>query len=128
MILLSDLKNAPFDASTAARKVLDRFARPVVVVSDVFWRTRFGSRDDVLDQSLTIGGVRHRVIGVMLVAAMLLQLLLDTKRILIRARNLEPCGIPADAATHISQESLRRARWLLDACRKRVRKRIRPCE
>jgi predicted permease len=37
----------------------------VVVVSDVFWRTRFGSREDVLDQSLTIGGVRHRVIGVM---------------------------------------------------------------
>ena len=31
VILLSDLKNAPFDASTAARKVLDRFARPVVV-------------------------------------------------------------------------------------------------
>jgi predicted permease len=37
----------------------------VVVVSDAFWRTRFGSREDVLDQSLTIGGVRHRVIGVM---------------------------------------------------------------
>ena len=31
VILLSDLKNAPFDASTAARKVLDRFARPMVV-------------------------------------------------------------------------------------------------
>jgi diguanylate cyclase (GGDEF)-like protein len=31
VILLSDLKNAPFDASTAARKVLDRFASPLVV-------------------------------------------------------------------------------------------------
>jgi predicted permease len=37
----------------------------VVVVSDAFWRTRFGSRADVLDQDLTIGGVKHRVIGVM---------------------------------------------------------------
>jgi putative ABC transport system permease protein len=67
--------NAAYFGILGVRPVLGRTHSPdedriggdnaVVVVSDVFWRTRFGSRDDVLDQSLTIGGVRHRVIGVM---------------------------------------------------------------
>lgn len=37
----------------------------VVVIGDSFWRTRFGSRSDVLGQVVTIAGVRHTVIGVM---------------------------------------------------------------
>jgi len=37
----------------------------VVVISDAFWRARFGARPDVLGEGVVIGGVRHAVIGVM---------------------------------------------------------------
>ena len=67
--------NAPYFDILGVRSALGRTFTPdedrvggdnaVAVVSDAFWRTRFGSRPDVLDQGLTINGVRHRVIGVM---------------------------------------------------------------
>lgn len=37
----------------------------VAVLSNRLWRTRFGSRADVIDQSIRLNGVSHRVIGVM---------------------------------------------------------------
>ena len=38
---------------------------PVVVLSDAFWRRRFGGRPDAIGQLLEVDRVRHEVIGVM---------------------------------------------------------------
>ena len=37
----------------------------VVVIGDALWRGRFGADPDILQRSLDIDGVRHRVVGVM---------------------------------------------------------------
>ena len=39
-------------------------AQPVVVLSDEFWRDRFGSDPAVIGQGLTLDGVAHEIIGV----------------------------------------------------------------
>jgi putative ABC transport system permease protein len=40
-------------------------AEPVVVLSDGLWRRRFGGREDVIAQLLTIDGLPTRVVGIM---------------------------------------------------------------
>ena len=40
-------------------------AAPVVLISDLLWRNRFGSRSDVLGETLTIDGRAHTIIGIM---------------------------------------------------------------
>jgi putative ABC transport system permease protein len=37
----------------------------VVILSDGFWRARFGARPDILEQTMTLNGVTHRIVGVM---------------------------------------------------------------
>jgi putative ABC transport system permease protein len=37
----------------------------VVILSDGFWRARFGARADILDQTMTLNGITHRIVGVM---------------------------------------------------------------
>jgi putative ABC transport system permease protein len=45
----------------------DRVGGPsaVVIVSDALWRNRFGAARDVIGQLVTVGGVKHSIIGVM---------------------------------------------------------------
>jgi putative ABC transport system permease protein len=45
----------------------DRIGGPsaVVVLSDRMWRTRFGASANVIGRTLTIGGVKHSIVGVM---------------------------------------------------------------
>jgi predicted permease len=43
----------------------DQPDRNVVVISDAFWRTRFGARPDILDQAMVLDGVSNKIIGVM---------------------------------------------------------------
>ncbi|MEM1181536.1 MAG: ABC transporter permease, partial [Acidobacteriota bacterium] len=40
-------------------------ARPVVVLRESLWRTRFGASDAVLGQSIDVGGERRQVVGVL---------------------------------------------------------------
>jgi predicted permease len=40
-------------------------SEPTLVISHWFWRTRLHSQPDVLSRSLTLDGVRHRIVGVM---------------------------------------------------------------
>jgi putative ABC transport system permease protein len=40
-------------------------APPVVLISDLLWRNRFGSRSDVVGETLTIDGNVHTIIGIM---------------------------------------------------------------
>ena len=40
-------------------------AAPVVLISDLLWRNRFGSRRDVLGETLKIDGHAHTIIGIM---------------------------------------------------------------
>src|SRR4029079_12503593 len=37
----------------------------VVILSDGFWRARFGARPDILEQTMTLNGVTHRIVGVL---------------------------------------------------------------
>ena len=39
--------------------------RRVVVLSDEFWRARFGARSDVIGQSITVDDERHTIIGIL---------------------------------------------------------------
>ncbi len=44
----------------------DRFVSPlhVVVISDAFWRSQLGGRDDVLGTDLKVGSVAHTIVGI----------------------------------------------------------------
>ncbi len=39
--------------------------QPAVVISNAMWRSRFGSRDDMIGQSLVLNGQRFTVVGIM---------------------------------------------------------------
>src|SRR5688572_14747904 len=38
---------------------------PVALISHDMWRSRFGSREDVLERSINLGGVPHEIVGVL---------------------------------------------------------------